>query len=42
MFYVKWFGQVTGIMVLIIILALLVPPPAVCALVLIGVIVEAL
>jgi biopolymer transport protein ExbB/TolQ len=41
MFYVKWFGQVMLVMVLISILALLVPPPAVTGLLLIGVIVWA-
>jgi hypothetical protein len=41
MFYVKWFGQVTLVMVLISIVALLVPPPAVSGLLLIVVIVWA-
>jgi hypothetical protein len=42
MFYVKWFGQVMLIMVLISIVALLVPPPAIAGMLLIGVIVWAL
>ena len=42
MFYVKWFGQVMLVMVLINIVALLVPPPAIAGLILIVVIVWAL
>jgi hypothetical protein len=41
MFYVKWFGQVMLVMVLISIVALLVPPPAITGLLLIAVIVWA-
>ena len=42
MFYVKWFAQVTLIMVLISIVALLVPPPVIAGLMLIVTIVWAL
>ena len=42
MFYVKWFGQFTLVMVLVSIVALLVPPPAIAGLILIAVIVWAI
>ncbi len=42
MFYVKWFGQVMLVMVLMSIVALLVPPPEIAALMLISVIIWSL